>query len=675
MVSETQDSSEASSEENGFKTTGTVLLGDSASTSRRGSTDSGIPCPADMAVLWVNRLGVQRQDSIEAEIMKVSLDEPNQRVIRYDCERTRGTVEEFKQPENREMIERLLTFYCKSHSLAYKQGMNEVLAPFVALKLWNGIETWGEVYLMYKGFIDLFLPNMFCDEEFQFLQKCCALFRTCLRYHAPSLSSRLDAANVTPEMYVTPWFLTLFSSKTSLTAVLQLWHYLLTGGDKHSFIFVAISLCLSHARLLRAAAKVSLPETITKITIGEDSVESVWKRALKVRQHTPPFFIQQLVNAAEWDVLDAITAPHLQKQLGDVYPMTVRPMDLFRHRSPNDGWKYVVLDCRPDWLIASGRIGSLPLSIPFDLDSLVTGQNVFPVAEALQRVGDLLSVDITETVPQWPIENHICIMGLSDSVIDATGLLYVALAKFSNVPRVSLLKGGFASVHREAPQELIDHDYAGCPLCNNVPITSILEKPISRPRAGSSASSVDDSSGTSSPVSTNGGGNGFFQRLKTFVSDSSSAVASGTNSMLGVGGSRFIIGTVPPLPTSKATFAPGKEQLVQKCQLVEVLGRQPSSDLEANALLVVSPDFVKCFAAPLDMTLLTGKCDLKSYGVWKMSDVCKITSRGGQGDTLMLYFSVESAPDLVVTMLNSTVAKSVVEDIRHKFRRCKKANS
>jgi len=655
------------------RTVSTVLIGDSSATSRRGSVDLGVLSPSDLGAVWKDRLGIGSGNANDDSLIySVSLDEPNQRVIRYDCERTRGTLDDFKRTDIREVLERILTLYCKNHNLSYKQGLNEVLAPFVAIKLSGGFSTWTEVYNLFKAFIDLFLPNMFCDEEFQFLQKCCSLFRTCLRYHAPSLSARLDAATVTPEMYVTPWFLTLFASKTNLSAVMQLWNLLITNGDKHSFVFIAISLCLSHARLLRAAAKVSLPETITKITITDESVDSVWKRALKIRQHTPPFFLKQLVNAAEWDSIDPITAPHLVKQLGEVYPMSVRPMDLFRHRA-SDQWRYVVLDCRPDWLIASGQIGSLPLSIPFDLESLVCGQNVFPVAEALHRVGALLSVDVTESVPQWPIENHISIMGLSDSVIDATGLLYVALSKFSNVPRVSLLKGGFLAVHSEAPQELIDHDPVTCPLCNNVSINSVLEKPVTRPRAASVASSMEDSSGTSSPMSSAGGG--FFQRLKTLVSDSSSVVASGTSSLIANGASRFVTGTIPPIPTSKAVFAPAKDQVVQKCRLVEVMGRPPQSDIEAHALVVVGTDYVKCFAAPLDMTVLTSKCELRSYGSWKIADVCKITSKNGQPDTIMLYFSVESAPDLVVTLINSGAAKTLVEDIRRKFRATKKSPS
>lgn len=645
-----------------------VLIGDS----RRGSVDLELTLsPKEIAAVWIDRLGLlASQAQLPDDFGSIALDESNQRVIRYDCERTRGSMEEFKLTETREVLERLLTFYCKSHNISYKQGMNEVLAPFVALKLWGAVDSWSQVYNMYSSFIDIFLPNMFSDDEFNFLQQCCVLFRTCLRYHAPSLSGRLDTAAVTPEMYVTPWFLTLFASKSSIPAILQLWHFLITKGDKHSFVFVATSLCLSHARILRASAKVSLPETITKIAVTEESVNSIWRRAVKIRQHTPPYFLQQLLNAAERETDDGITATHLVKQLGEVVPMTVRPMDLFRPRTSH-GWKYVVLDCRPEWVINAGSIGSLPLSVAFDLESLVTGQNVFPVSEALKRVGDLLGVDITASVPQWPLDSHICIMGLADAVVDAVGLFYLALSKFSNVPRLSILKGGYSAVHNETPQELIDHDPNICPLCCGTSITSFAEKPIRRARAGSTSSSIADSSGASSPGTPFGGGGSIFNRLKTFVSESSSVVASGTTSLIDTG-SRFIVGVSQPIPTSKAQFAPQKDQSVMKCRLVDIMGRTPGSDIEANALLVVSNEAVKCYAAPLDMTILTGKCELRLYGGWPVAEVAKITSKTGNPDTLMLYFSVESDPDLVVTFVNASVAKGVVDDIRKKFRSAKK---
>ena len=286
-------------------------------------------------------------------------------------------------------------------------------------------------------------------------------------------------------------------------------------------------------------------------------------------------------------------------------------------------------------------------------------------------------VDVSDTaVPQWPIENHICLMGLTDGQIDACGLLYLALAKFSNVPRVSILKGGFEAVHNDLPQELIDHDPVTCSMCNGLPLSQLADRKP-RLRAGSNASSsYADSSVASSPVSASSPSNGsLMQKFKSFVSESSSVVASSTGSFLLNSGSRFLVGSTPPIPASRVWFAPAADQLVQKCRLTEVLGRSPSSDIEAHALLVVGKEGIRCYAAPLDMTVLTANCELRLYGSWRVVDLCKITSKDSQPAALLFYFSVESDPDLVVTMINGDVARSVVDDVRRKYRQAKKGKN
>ena len=75
------------------------------------------------------------RDDFPETLSWYSLNELNQRVIRYDCERTRATINCFKVEENRIAIECLLTHYCKKQRVKYKQGMNEIIAPFAYLKI------------------------------------------------------------------------------------------------------------------------------------------------------------------------------------------------------------------------------------------------------------------------------------------------------------------------------------------------------------------------------------------------------------------------------------------------------------------------------------------------------------------------------------------------------------
>jgi hypothetical protein len=616
---------------------------------RSGASTPSVPdevTPLDRASLWKTHLRyTSSQSPFPPSSADVRLDEPNQRVIRVDCERTRATVEGFRSPETQEWMEAILTHYCKTHGVHYKQGMNEVLAPFVFLKLTGGVASWAEVYDMYCLFLHRFLRHMISDEEFHFLQRCCVMFRVALRYHAPALSIRLDSASVTPEMYVTPWFLTLFASKTNLTALLLLWDKLLDHGDEYSFVFIALALCLSHARVLRASNIISLPETITKISISVESVTSVWRRSLRIRAYTPVSFLSQLSFISDQKIPDL--PAHLARQTGDMYPMFVRPSDLL-NRNPD--WKYLVLDCRPRWAIES-QMGMMPFSVRLDLDDLIGGERVFPVAEAINTVASLLHVNIGGG-GSWPIDTHVCVMGLGDTMADTTGLLYVSLVKFGNIPRVSLVNGGFVAVHADVPQELIEHDLRTCPLCSHVPLETLAHQPTSQ--TSSSEESEEEDSGMHVVIGS------AYQKLRSLTDWGAPAQPE----------SAFVMVDAPvtSLPTSNFSFVPNPAAFISKCRLDEILGRIPRRDQDVNVLLILSADKLVCAAAPADLSIVTSACELRTYGFWNITDLVKITTKPAHPETLIMYFSAGGGTDLVITMADPASAKLTVDAIRTRYR-------
>lgn len=54
-----------------------------------------------------------------------------QHVLEADVRRTRADMEEFRSTAYRHCITTILQSFCLKHSIQYKQGMNEVLAPFI----------------------------------------------------------------------------------------------------------------------------------------------------------------------------------------------------------------------------------------------------------------------------------------------------------------------------------------------------------------------------------------------------------------------------------------------------------------------------------------------------------------------------------------------------------------
>ena len=72
--------------------------------------------------------GQRLKETISDEITTVALDEPNQNVINADSQRTR-----FLSPAAKQQMVCLLTYYVKRERITYKQGINEILLPFLWL--------------------------------------------------------------------------------------------------------------------------------------------------------------------------------------------------------------------------------------------------------------------------------------------------------------------------------------------------------------------------------------------------------------------------------------------------------------------------------------------------------------------------------------------------------------
>jgi hypothetical protein len=79
--------------------------------------------------IYIWKLYLSPDDSEEV-ILTTEYDLHNQRVIKTDSERTRNML---ITEDERDLLEQILTTYCKNENVSYKQGMNEVLSPFLLL--------------------------------------------------------------------------------------------------------------------------------------------------------------------------------------------------------------------------------------------------------------------------------------------------------------------------------------------------------------------------------------------------------------------------------------------------------------------------------------------------------------------------------------------------------------
>lgn len=124
-------------------------------------------------------------------------------------------------------IEKVLTHYAKEADTSYKQGLNELLAPF----LWLAVQSkpspeqseesssflaQNPLSVCYHSlvlFVKNMVPTLYIDDDFICLQSCFCFMRLLLKYHDPELCQVLSSAMVTPDMYATSWFMTCLANK------------------------------------------------------------------------------------------------------------------------------------------------------------------------------------------------------------------------------------------------------------------------------------------------------------------------------------------------------------------------------------------------------------------------------------------------------------------------------
>lgn len=128
------------------------------------------------------------------------------RVINADCQRSRVNV---LTDLHRIELEKIITLLCKKKNLHYKQGLHEIAAPFINFR--KTYMSLSEIYTLVELFIDRYLSSVFGDKDFSSLKCCFEILDILMRYHDPALREFLQSNEYPPEIYCTPWFLTLFA--------------------------------------------------------------------------------------------------------------------------------------------------------------------------------------------------------------------------------------------------------------------------------------------------------------------------------------------------------------------------------------------------------------------------------------------------------------------------------
>jgi len=242
--------------------------------------------------IWQSIIHIFEPTIIEtdADIIAHIPDREDQKVIINDAKRTRVRESKF-YPGFQKILEMVLTFYCDTKKIKYKQGLNEIFGALILMKYKiKGLKLLN-IFNFGEAFIDNLLPNYYYEPGIYSLKCSQSLFALLLKYHEPSVFNYLDSSDIPHEMYAANWLLTMRSSKLKLDVLYSFWDFLIKINDPLYIHFILVAFIIYHRELLMNCDSNLLIKLMTGLTINSvQELSGVNKIALELRKNTPYSF-------------------------------------------------------------------------------------------------------------------------------------------------------------------------------------------------------------------------------------------------------------------------------------------------------------------------------------------------------------------------------------------------
>lgn len=394
--------------------------------------------------VWLLLLGLRAEDLLAEDLnlfarnaRNAVSDDNSKEQIQKDVDRTRPGLQRFKQRTVRGALLRLLSLFCKRRQVAYVQGFNELLAPFILLA-----DTGGNpriVYSLFNDFVSRFAPWMLDTSEsrvFDVLKRAFKYFERLLLYHDSELFWLLEHNMMTPDLYATSWFVTLFARNFTVECVMALWDLLLLSDNPLGITFFGIAMLTSRREELLSVDPSQLPETLMMLTAKSgDEVRRLWHIGSEMQNaNTPPSF-QRLMN----DRL--LNQPNLSRN-NVISAARSMQASVCLQTTPDDlvagDATFVTWDCRTEAEFDAGHLAQAKW-LPLDALRASSERGV-----ALSEAANSDLQHAVELCRQQDRRSHICLIGTGIKEEDDADINILArhLTKVS-IPYVSTLRGGF----------------------------------------------------------------------------------------------------------------------------------------------------------------------------------------------------------------------------------------
>eukprot|EP00931_Biecheleriopsis_adriatica_P061171 TRINITY_DN36779_c0_g2_i1.p1 TRINITY_DN36779_c0_g2~~TRINITY_DN36779_c0_g2_i1.p1 ORF type:complete len:873 (+),score=180.04 TRINITY_DN36779_c0_g2_i1:175-2793(+) len=213
-------------------------------------------------------------------------DSKTQDAIEKDLDRTFPSIEEFCDVRKRELAKMLRAHASVFPKVGYCQGMNFV-AGFILLAAGTTPDSPKDAFFLLLQMMVKYRANLlFCDglpllklHTFQF----CVLLEKLL----PDVHRHFEDTQITPELYLTKWILTLFTQPLPFDSAARVWDLIICDGLQ-ALVLVALAVIkLRRTRLLREDTEGILE--LLNFRDGEQlSGGDIVKTALSLEAQLPP---------------------------------------------------------------------------------------------------------------------------------------------------------------------------------------------------------------------------------------------------------------------------------------------------------------------------------------------------------------------------------------------------
>ncbi|XP_030565638.1 TBC1 domain family member 23 isoform X1 [Drosophila novamexicana] len=422
-----------------------------------------------------------RHKSDQMSLFNEIYDLPFQSQLREDCQRyveRMGNDEEDKVSVVSD-LESIMTFYCKNRNLQYEpeNGWIELLLPLFALKL-NRSDTFN----LFESIRDTYIPKG-CKPKGNVFH----VFRLLLLYHDPELCTVLDTKKITPDLYSLTWFQSLFASCSSLSVIIAMWDLYFQNADPFMVFFLALIILINgreQIMLMKNASKEDIIKFLINMpcALEVDDVPDFCSLAQYYALKTPTSFKTDYLKALYGKQNDTPRSQEESNKVSQALCLPVSVYELVENSATEfpvqDAVRFFLVDCRPAEQYNAGH-----LSTAFHLDCNLMLQE--PVAFATAVQGLLTAQKQAIEVNSNAGGEHLCFMGSGRVEEDQYTHMVVASFLQKNTHYVSLLSGGYASIHDYFGDHMADcledHSVSKCLVCQQHNVKQSKSAPLKAP--------------------------------------------------------------------------------------------------------------------------------------------------------------------------------------------------